>query len=52
MTQPSKPRLAIIGCGSVVAHHLLPALMRIGWHPSVLVDRNPGHCEALLSTLR
>ncbi|GJD80547.1 Inositol 2-dehydrogenase/D-chiro-inositol 3-dehydrogenase [Methylobacterium gregans] len=36
-----KARLAIIGCGAVVDHHLLPALKRQGWAPSVLVDRSP-----------
>src|SRR5690242_7361417 len=35
------PRLAIIGCGAVVDHHLVPALKRIGWMPSVLVDMSP-----------
>jgi len=30
--------LAIIGCGAVVSHHLAPALRRIGWIPTVLVD--------------
>ncbi|RDJ24079.1 NAD-dependent epimerase/dehydratase family protein [Bosea caraganae] len=34
-------RLAIIGCGAVVDHHILPSLRRIGWLPSVLVDRSP-----------
>lgn len=34
----AKPRLAIIGCGAVVETHLLPALRRVGWSPSVLVD--------------
>jgi predicted dehydrogenase/nucleoside-diphosphate-sugar epimerase len=35
------PRLAIVGCGAVVAYHLLPALKRIGWLPRVLVDPAP-----------
>jgi predicted dehydrogenase len=35
------PRLAIIGCGAVVAHHLLPSLKRIGWLPRVLADPTP-----------
>lgn len=34
----AKPRLAIIGCGAVVETHLLPALRRAGWNPSVLID--------------
>lgn len=38
MPEAPKPRLAIIGCGAVVQHHLLPALRRIGWRPDVLVD--------------
>ncbi len=43
MSKPVSPkaRLAIIGCGAVVDHHLLPALKRQGWAPSVLVDRSP-----------
>jgi predicted dehydrogenase/nucleoside-diphosphate-sugar epimerase len=49
MTQTGLPRLAIIGCGSVVAHHLLPALLRIGWRPTVLVDRSRANCERLLT---
>ena len=51
MTQAQTPRLAIIGCGSVVAHHLLPALLRIGWRPTVLVDRSRANCEKLLAQL-
>ena len=35
------PRLAIVGCGAVVAYHLLPALKRIGWLPRVLIDPTP-----------
>ncbi|MBU8541468.1 NAD-dependent epimerase/dehydratase family protein [Falsiroseomonas tokyonensis] len=38
MPDAKPPRLAIIGCGAVVQHHLLPALRRIGWRPDVLVD--------------
>jgi predicted dehydrogenase/nucleoside-diphosphate-sugar epimerase len=51
MTQAATPRLAIIGCGSVVAHHLLPALLRIGWRPAVLVDRSRTNCEKLLAQI-
>jgi hypothetical protein len=40
MSANSLPRLAIIGCGAVVDYHLLPALKRQGWLPSVL--NNPG----------
>ena len=32
------PRLAVIGCGAISTNHLLPALVRINWRPSVLVD--------------
>ncbi len=35
------PRLAIVGCGAVVDHHLVPALKRVGWMPSVLIDTSP-----------
>jgi nucleoside-diphosphate-sugar epimerase/predicted dehydrogenase len=60
MPEAPKTRLAIIGCGAVVQHHLLPALRRIGWRPDVLVDpseRNlaataaiAGRSKALLKT--
>jgi predicted dehydrogenase/nucleoside-diphosphate-sugar epimerase len=40
MSTKDFPRLAIIGCGAVVEHHLLPALLRLGWKPRVLVDRS------------
>jgi nucleoside-diphosphate-sugar epimerase/predicted dehydrogenase len=33
-----EPRLAIIGCGTIVESAFAPALRRIGWRPSVLVD--------------
>lgn len=42
--QPS--RLAIIGCGAVVQHHLLPALRRIGWNPEVLIDPSEANLRA------
>ena len=38
-------RLAIVGCGAVVDHHLVLALKRIGWIPSVLVDTSPERVE-------
>jgi predicted dehydrogenase/nucleoside-diphosphate-sugar epimerase len=38
-------RLAIIGCGAVVQHHMLPALRRIGWRPSVLADPSDKNIE-------
>jgi nucleoside-diphosphate-sugar epimerase/predicted dehydrogenase len=38
MSETQPIRLAIIGCGAVVQHHLLPALRRLGWRPEVLVD--------------
>ena len=41
----TKPRLAIVGCGAVVDYHLLPSLRRIGWSPSVLVDRTPDRLQ-------
>ena len=34
----SAPRLAIIGCGTIVEYASIIALRRIGWLPSVLVD--------------
>jgi nucleoside-diphosphate-sugar epimerase/predicted dehydrogenase len=46
MADKRQPRLAVIGCGAVVQHHLLPALRRIGWHPEVLVDPSPQNLEA------
>ncbi|NNM74082.1 NAD-dependent epimerase/dehydratase family protein [Enterovirga aerilata] len=48
---PDAPRLAIIGCGAVVEHHLLPALRRAGWIPSVLVDTSQARCEHLKGRL-
>lgn len=41
MTAQAGDRLAIIGCGAVVDHHILPSLRRLGWVPTVLVDRSP-----------
>src|SRR5581483_5096919 len=41
MSSKQLPRLAIIGCGAVVDHHLVPALKRVGWMPSVLIDTSP-----------
>jgi predicted dehydrogenase/nucleoside-diphosphate-sugar epimerase len=41
MSTSGTERLAIIGCGAVVDHHLLPSLRRIGWLPNVLIDRSP-----------
>lgn len=41
MGSKALPRLAIIGCGAVVDHHLVPALKRVGWLPSVLIDTSP-----------
>jgi predicted dehydrogenase len=51
MTPVETPSLALIGCGSVAAHYLLPALLRIGWQPTILVDRSRPHCEKLLAQL-
>jgi predicted dehydrogenase/nucleoside-diphosphate-sugar epimerase len=47
MASPEKLRLAIIGCGAVVDHHLAPALKRVGWVPSVLIDPSPQRIKAL-----
>lgn len=44
-------RLAIIGCGAVVDHHILPSLRRLGWLPSVLVDRSPERMALLAGKL-
>lgn len=41
MNARNETRLAIIGCGAVVDHHILPSLRRLGWIPTVLVDRSP-----------
>ena len=35
------PRLAVIGCGAIAYFALIPALLRMRWAPSVLVDTNP-----------
>ena len=35
------PRLAVIGCGAIAYFALIPALLRMKWAPSVLVDTNP-----------
>jgi len=45
MNDNAQPRLAIIGCGAVVQHHLAPALRRIGWLPQVLVDPSRKNLE-------
>ena len=49
MASPNNLRLAIIGCGAVVDHHLVPALKRVGWVPSVLIDTSPQRIEACCS---
>jgi predicted dehydrogenase/nucleoside-diphosphate-sugar epimerase len=41
------PRLAIIGCGSIVEFGLVPALRRIRWLPSVLVDTSPKRIDVI-----
>ncbi len=46
MTEKLRPRLAIIGCGAVVQHHLVPALRRIGWLPQILADPSGKNLEA------
>ncbi|WP_332684186.1 NAD-dependent epimerase/dehydratase family protein [Bosea sp. (in: a-proteobacteria)] len=51
MSPGTPQRLAIIGCGAVVDHHILPALRRIGWLPSVLVDRSPERLALLAGKL-
>lgn len=40
MGHPNYPRLAIIGCGAVAEQAYVPALRRIGWMPTLLVDPN------------
>ncbi len=45
MNDNAQPRLAIIGCGAVVQHHLVPALRRIGWLPQVLADPSSKNLE-------
>ncbi len=47
MSMPISPRLAVIGCGAIVDHHLVPALKRIGWLPSVLIDPSPRRIEVV-----
>ena len=51
MNPGSPQRLAIIGCGAVVDHHILPALRRLGWLPTVLVDRSPERLALLAGKL-
>jgi len=51
MGSSSLPRLAIIGCGAVVDHHLAPALKRVGWVPSVLIDTSPDRINAVARKL-
>ena len=41
------PRLAVIGCGAIAAYGYLPALARLGWRPSVLVDPDLDRARAL-----
>ena len=38
MPRDKPPRLAIIGCGAIVASATLPALRRLRWLPVVLID--------------
>lgn len=47
MAPGSTPRLAIIGCGALVDHHLSLALGRIGWLPRVLIDTSPQRIEVV-----
>ncbi len=44
-------RLALIGCGAVVEHNHLPALGRIGWRPTLLVDPHLERARALAATV-
>jgi nucleoside-diphosphate-sugar epimerase/predicted dehydrogenase len=48
MAVKDAPRLAVIGCGAAVEFSLLPALRRIGWRPSVLIDRSPARLAAVV----
>jgi len=41
MTSKQLPRLAVIGCGAIAYFALIPALLRMGWAPSVLIDTSP-----------
>ncbi|MCC7046251.1 MAG: NAD-dependent epimerase/dehydratase family protein [Alphaproteobacteria bacterium] len=47
MAPATTPRLAIIGCGALVDHHLSLALRRIGWLPRVLVDTSPQRIDVV-----
>jgi predicted dehydrogenase/nucleoside-diphosphate-sugar epimerase len=51
MSVGTAERLAIIGCGAVVDHHILPSLRRQGWIPTVLVDRSPERMGLLAGKL-
>ena len=47
MPDRDSPRLAIIGCGSFTECRLIPALRRIRWRPTVLVDNSPERISAI-----
>jgi predicted dehydrogenase/nucleoside-diphosphate-sugar epimerase len=47
MAVTSLPRLAIIGCGSIAEFGSVPALRRVQWLPSVLVDTSPKRLEVI-----
>ncbi len=50
--RPRFPRLAVIGCGGVVADRHLPALAQLGWRPHVLVDPRTERAAALARRYR
>jgi predicted dehydrogenase/nucleoside-diphosphate-sugar epimerase len=47
MSVKTPPRLAIIGCGTVVEFGLVAALRRIRWLPSVLVDTSSARMDVI-----
>jgi predicted dehydrogenase/nucleoside-diphosphate-sugar epimerase len=47
MTSQRLPRVAVIGCGAIAYFALVPALSRMGWAPSVLIDTSPRRLDLL-----
>src|ERR1700691_6487599 len=45
------PRLAIVGCGAVAEIALIPALRRIHWLPSVLIDSSSQRIDVIAHKL-
>jgi nucleoside-diphosphate-sugar epimerase/predicted dehydrogenase len=52
MAAVESPRLAIIGCGSVVELYTVLSLRRIGWLPSALVDSSPRRLAVIAGKMR